>query len=230
MQHFVLHQFTECDIDQALREVGSLALARYNNPFEQKDFLQNKTDIQDKPALSWCLDELLDTTRIASQLLDLPIAYPEWRHYGGLFQYKPGDYLAPHVDAGVHPKYGNHKLATIVLYLTPAILSFWQGDCCTQDDPEVWSEQPVPVRAGEAILFPNHDWAWHSVPVVQSTRVCLTLGYMAYEGFKNNRYQNQRTRAYFARQHGVPNSPEIRELRRLRASEEHHQEVYRLGS
>lgn len=230
--HFILHQFTECDIAQALTEVSQLALDRYDNPFEQKDFLANKADMLEKPALSWALDELRGTTKIASQLLNLPIAYAEWQHYGGLFVYKPGDHLSPHVDAGIHPKTGERKVATIVLYLTDATLSFWAGDLCTDEDPEVWLEQPVPVKAGEAILFANHDWAWHSVPVVKSSspRVCMTLSYMAYPGFAHSRYQNPRTRAYFARRHGQPDSPEITLLRQQRASEEHHQEVYRLDS
>lgn len=228
MQHFVLHQFTDIDLDQAIREVNQLALRRYDNPFEQKDFLQDKTAIQDKPALHYALMELRQTVRTAAQLLDLPIAYTEWQHYGGLFVYRSSDFLQPHVDAGIHPKTGEHKVATIVLYLTPAVLSFWRGDQCTNPNPEVWLEQPVYIKAGEAILFPNHDWAWHSVPVVQTQRVCLTLSYMAYSAFHDPRYQNQRTRAYFARRHGTKDTPEIAELRHKRASEEHHQEVYRI--
>lgn len=230
MQHFVLHQFTDIDLDQAIREVNQLALARYDNPFEQKDFLQDKTAIQDKPALHYALMELRQTTRTAAQLLDLSIAYTDWQHYGGLFVYRSGDFLQPHVDAGIHPKTGERKVATICLYLTDAILSFWQGDQCTKANPEVWLEHSVWLKAGEAILFPNHDWAWHSVPIVQPTtsqRVCLTLSYMAYSAFHDPRYQNQRTRAYFARKHGTQDTPEVAELRRKRASEEHHQEVYR---
>lgn len=228
--HFILHQFTECDIAEALTEVSQLALDRYDNPFEQKDFLANKADMLEKPALSWALDELRGTTKIATQLLNLPIAYPEWRHYGGLFVYKPGDHLSPHVDAGIHPLNKDRKVATICLYLTDAVLSFWQGDPCTESDPEVWLEQPVLVRAGEAILFANHDQAWHSVPVVSGRpRVCLTLSYMASPDFKHSRYQNPRTRAYFARRYGFQDSPEMAVLRQQRASEDQHQEVYRVG-
>lgn len=229
MTYYILHQFTDCDVEQALRETGELALGRYDNPFEQKDFLEHKSDVYQKPALSWALDEVRSTPRTASQLLNLPISHADWQHYGGLFRYNPGDYLAPHVDAGIHPKLGTRKVATIVLYLTDATLSFWQGDPCTADKPEVWLEQQVSVRAGEAILFSNDDTAWHSVPVVTgNARVCLTVSYMAYEGFKHSRYQNPRTRAYFARRHGVADTPGLAELREMRASEDKHQEVYRV--
>lgn len=231
--HFILHNFTECDIDRALQEVSQLSLARYNNPFEQKDFLQHKSGMVEMPALTWALHELFHTTKIASQLLALPISCTDWRHYGGLFVYKLGDFLAPHVDAGLHPGTKERKVATICLYLTDATLSFWQGDSATDKQPQVWLEQPVQVRAGEAILFANHDTAWHSVPQVtpgQQQRVCLTLSYMAHPDFQHSRYQNQRTRAYFAKRYGVPEPPWLTELRDKRASEEEHEQVYRLLS
>lgn len=229
MQHYILHDFTDSDLRQARLEIGKLSLNRYDNPFESKSFLENKADLLEMPALSWMLDELRTTPKTAQRLLNLPISHADWQHYGGLFVYNPGDFLAPHVDAGAHPKTGQRKVATICLYLTDAILSFWSGDSCLETDPEVWLESPVNVRAGEAVLFPNHDQAWHSVPRVQSSsRACMTLSYMAHDGFSHPRYQNPRTRAYFARRHGVPDTPEIAELRRKRASEEDHQEVYRV--
>lgn len=228
--HYILHQFTQgIDVDRALDEVATLSLGRYDNPFEQKSFLENKADLQQQSTLVWCAGALFQTTPIARMLLDLPISYVDWRHYGGLFVYHPGDYLEPHVDAGIHPKDGSRKVATIVLYLTDAKLSFWMGDPCTKDDPEVWLEQPVHIRAGEAVLFANHDQAWHSVPVITGqNRVCLTMSYMAIPDFSHPRYQNQRTRAYFARRHGVQDTPGLAVLRLVRASEEHHQKVYRL--
>lgn len=223
--HFILHQFTEVDLQRALDEANQLSLARYDNPFEQKSFLAHKADMLDKPTLSYCLDELRGTIKIAGQLLNLPLYYVDWQHYGGLFIYKPRDYLAPHVDAGVHPKMGHRKLATIVLYFTDATLSFWQGDSCTQSAPEVWLEQPVQIRAGEAILFANHDEAWHSVPVTSQPRVCMTVSYMAYDGFTHSRYQNPRTRAYFAKRHGLQDGLDW--LREKRASEDGREEAYR---
>lgn len=230
--HFILRQFTETDLQQALSEVSQLSLQRYDNPFEQKSFLANKADMLDKPALCYCLDELRGTTRVASQLLNLPLCCVDWQHYGGLFVYSPGDYLSPHVDAGLHPKLGTRKLATIVLYLTDATLSFWQGDSCLQSQPEVWLEQPVFIHAGEAVLFSNHDQAWHSVPAVsgQQQRVCMTVSYMAYEDFSHSRYQNPRTRAYFAKRYGVSEPLWLTELRTARASEEGREGVYRYDS
>lgn len=227
--YYILHHFTEIDLDRALEEVNQLPLQRYYNPFERKSFLASKADMLDSPSLCYCLDELRGSIKVASQLLNLPLYVVDWQHYGGLFVYRPGDYLAPHVDAGIHPRTGARKLATVVLYLTDATLSFWQGDSCLENTPEVWLEQSVGLRAGDAIVFANHDSDWHSVPVVHSPepRVCMTLSYMAYPGFKHSHYTNPRTRAYFAKRHGVPDTPEIAALRIARASEEEHERVYR---
>lgn len=229
--HFILHGFSEANIEQALLDIGQLALARYANPFEAKSFLEHKSDVIGSAALSYMFSELRssDMVRTVQRLTNLPISRADYRHYGGLFVYHPGDYLEPHVDAGVHPKTGERKVATACLYLTDAVLSMWRGDNCTLDDPEVWLENPIQVRAGECILFTNDDSAWHSVPTVHiRQRVCLTVSYMADPGFTHSRYRNPRTRAYFARHYGKTDTPETALLRRQRASEEGHQGVYRM--
>lgn len=229
--HYILHQFSEADRERALKDIQRLSLPRYDNPFERKSFLEDKTAIAPSPSLLWMKEELCsyDMIRLVRRLTNLPVEKADWRHYGGLFVYRTGDYLEPHVDAGVHPQTQERKVATAILYLTDASLMFWSGDPATQDDPEVWLPTTIPVRAGEAILFTNHDMAWHSVPIIQSEepRVCLTVSYMANPNFSHTRYQNKRTRAYFARRVGQSDTPEMQALRQQRASEEQHQEVYR---
>lgn len=237
--HYILHQFSEADRERALKDIQSLQLSRYDNPFERKSFLEDKDLLTGSPPLLWMVNELraAEMLRLVQRLTNLPVERSDWRHYGGLFVYKPGDYLQPHVDAGIHPSTKERKVATAVLYLTEATLEFWAGDDCTTDDPEVWLPNAVSVRAGECILFTNHDQAWHSVPTIyanqqylESQRVCLTVSYMAHPSFTHSRYQNPRTRAYFAKRVGQQDTPEIAALRQQRASEEHHAEVYRLPS
>lgn len=231
--HYILHQFSDADRERALKDTQSLQLSRYDNPFERKSFLEDKTQILHSAALLWMVDELRDIEmiRLVRRLTNLPIERSDWRHYGGLFVYKQGDHLEPHVDAGIHPQTQERKVATAILYLTDATLQFWSGDACTAEDPEVWLPQTVFIRAGECILFTNHDQAWHSVPTIQQEpRVCLTVSYMAHPTFTHSRYQNPRTRAYFARRVGQQDTPEMAALRQQRASEEQHQEVYRWKS
>lgn len=231
--HWILHQFSQADRDRALLDIQQLSLARYDNPFEHKSFLEHKEDTFLSAALPWMVEELCshDMLRTVCRLTNLPVERADWQHYGGLFVYGPGDYLMPHVDAGIHPHTGERKVATAVLYLTDAILTCWNGDDCKVADPEVWLPQSVWVRAGECILFTNHDWAWHSVPTIQhqDPRVCLTVSYMTSPDFQHSRYQNPRTRAYFARIHGQSDTPELKALRLKRASEEGREEVYRYG-
>lgn len=231
MKPIILHNFSEADIDRALDEVSRLTFSRYDNPFERKSFLEDKGQLLDSQfrALRYMLyQELCEygTRRWFNRLLNIPIEQAEHRHYGGLFVYNPGDYLAPHVDAGIHPITGQRKVATALLYLTPAELSFWRGDVCTDPDPEVWLEEKIVVAPNTCVLFANDDFAWHSVPRVQGTRVVLTVSYMADGSFDHTRYRNTRTRAYFAKRHGVQDG--LDHLRRLRASEEGHASVYRM--
>lgn len=229
----ILHDFVESLVTHhALQEVDQLSLDRYNNPFEQKWFLQDKEQLSALPDLSYVFSQMRSpvTSLWVQRLLDLSIGYCDYRHYGGLFVYDRGDYLEPHVDAGVHPINQGRKVATLLVYLTQATLSFWHGDTCTVDDPEVWLQTTTQIKAGQAVLFANTDTAWHSVPPVQSRRVVLTVSYMAMPDFVSKQYQNPRTRAYFARLHGTRDSEQLAEIRKARASETQHSEVYRLES
>lgn len=237
-QPVTLHNFIDSGMtNQALSELGQLgySMSRYDNPFESKSFLLDKSVIQDTAALSLAFDMLRSSEmcKWVGYLLDLPIMYADFRHYGGLFVYHEGDYLEPHVDAGIHPVNHLRKVATSLLYLTDAYLSMWRGDPCTDPDPEVWLQNTHYYKAGSCVVFANHDTAWHSVPVMiseASQRVVLTVSYMADDTLNNPRYRNPRTRAYFARRHGQPDTPELALLRSKRASEEKHEEVYRLES
>lgn len=209
---------------------------RYDNPFERKWVMR-------RPFPSVILhvtDRLIrpDTCWWVQRLLDVPIEYGDVQHYGGVFVYgitgsvdnASGDYLKPHCDAGVHPYNGQHKVATACLYLTPAVLYFYKGDPVWFDKPLVHRiDQVLHIPANSLVLFTNHDTAWHEVPLstTNQPRAVITVSYMAPSDFKDPRFMNTRTRAYFARHMSVLDSPELAELRELRASEEHHQEVYR---
>lgn len=227
MQPIVLHDFlSKVTVDRCLEEVDTLKLERYDNPFECKSFLADKDQLDSCPALRYAFIELRHATLWVERLLDLRLSHADARHFGGLFVYNQGDYLAPHVDAGLHPKTGERKVATAVLYLTSASLSFWSGDSCMQPDPEVWLEEARLYSAGQTILFRNTDTAWHGVPINFVPRVALTVSYMAEPDWSHPGFQNQRTRAYFGRRHGVQDG--LDRLRQQRASEEEHEKVYRI--
>lgn len=164
-------------------------------------------------------------------MLDVPISHGDAYQYGGVFIYEPGGYLHTHLDAGRHPVTGRRKVATACLYLTPASLGFWRGDPGFLEEPLYdFMDDLVHVEASTLVLFSNHDEAYHGVPlVVGEPRVCITVSYMAPDGFEHPRFQNNRTRAYFARNKWEEDTSEIAELRKKRASEEHHEQVYRVG-
>lgn len=201
----------------------------YNNPFEKK-WVMNKREVL-QSVIYTAMRQLIDvrTCWWVQRLLDVPIEYGDVQHYGGVFVYDQGDYLKPHCDAGKHPSHGQHKVATACLYLTPATLYFYKGDVVWLDKPLIHHiDQVLHIPANSLVLFTNHDSAWHEVPPVTDTRVVITVSYMAPPDFKDPRFLNQRTRAYFARHMNIPDSSELALLRDKRASEEHHQEVYRV--
>lgn len=202
---------------------------RYNNPFEKKWTMHrpfpgrilNVTDRLIRPDTCWWV----------SRLLDVPIDYGDVRHYGGVFVYQHNDYLKPHCDAGIHPYNSQRKVATACLYLTPATLYFYKGDVVWLDNPLIHHiDQILHIPANSLVLFKNHDTAWHEVPLITNNqpRACITVSYMAPPDFKSPFFMNQRTRAYFARHMSIPDSKELAELRDKRASEEHHESVYRM--
>lgn len=225
------------NVQWALREAEALQLTsafnRYNNLFESKCFLEDKSVLPYAPYLNDAVRELAssDTCKWVSRLLDIPIFTADVRHYGGLFIYNHGDYLAAHVDAGMHPNKSLRKVATACLYLTPAILEFYRGDNCTDPDPYVWSKYNVQyVKPDQCVFFSNTNDAWHGVPKVTEThqgRVVLTVSYLAPPEFEHREYTNSRTRAYFARTAWDRETLQRAALRQARASETEHQKVYR---
>lgn len=209
---------------------------RYYNPFEKKWCLNKQA--YEKHSVS---HDLLDTMRFTmiasdtcwwvSRLLEVPIDHGDVSHYGGVFIYEQGDYLKPHCDAGIHPTKGQRKVATACLYLTPATLYFYKGDTVWMDKPVIRHLDHVfTVEANSLVLFTNHDTAWHEVPLNTGSqqRVVITVSYLAPLGWEHPKFMNKRTRAYFARHMSLPDSPELAELRERRASEQHHEEVYRV--
>lgn len=207
-----------------LEEVDHLKLDRYNNPFEQKWFLADKAElIKDGSYLRTAFVDLfsMDACKWVSRILNLPIYQADFMHYGGVFVYEQGDYLSPHVDAGLHPHTPHlRKVATALLYLTPATLQTWRGDLCTQTDPTIWLPTDHQIKANTAIVFANTDDAWHGVPTVVhlgEKRIVLTVSYMALPEFQSMRFRNTRNYAYFAKRVGEGN--ELDELRKLRSTD-----------
>ena len=207
---------------------------RYNNPFERK-WTMRKTGLDsDLYYHDLIYDRFMTTTACwwISNLLNVPIERAEWRQYGGVFVYQPGDYLQAHVDAGIHPVLKQVKVATLVIYLTPAQLEFWHGDPAHYSKPVVYHSTGVyTLEAGDAVLFTNDQFSWHSVPIIEGEpRVCITCSYLAPEGFTRHDFSNNRTRAYFAHHEDEPYDSIIENLRELRASEEGHKSVYKTNT
>lgn len=228
MDRVILNNYLD-DPKSVMDEIRSLPPAAWNeykNPFERKMTLNKVKKYKSQVMMNMAR---ADTCWWVSRLLDVPIEYGDISHYGGVFIYNKDSYLKPHCDAGRHPVTKQHKVATACLYLTPAILYFYKGDPVWFDKPLIHHiDQIVHAPANSLVLFQNHDTAWHEVPTTSQQRIVITVSYLAPPNYEDPRFMNRRTRAYFARHMSVSDSPELAELRIKRASEEHHQEVYRV--
>lgn len=220
---------------RTLLDIPRLPMARYDNPFERKSFLEDKGQLE--PDIARAINELCtqEAVKWVSRILDVPLDHADWPHYGGVFMYSKGDYLKPHVDAGIHPTKSLRKVATALLYLTPAEIQWYLGTDCTDSNPLILDEGLIDyVESNTLVLFTNTNWAWHGVPEVKDTtskRIVLTVSYLAPASFENLVFTNPRTRAYFARcSWEGEDTPELAALRELRASEEQHAQVYRVGN
>lgn len=236
MKHITIPKFLEPEeISLCLTEIMTMQrdglFQRYNNPFEQKWFLADKANLPPYVADAFAKLRNGATQWWISHLLDVPITTVDFLHYGGLFVYNNDDYLRAHVDAGIHPKHASlRKVVTALVYLTPAELEFYTGDTCLKEDPLVWSRSYHLHKPGDLVVFTNTDTAWHGVPLVKGhERVVLTVSYLAAD-FDDSKYKNPRTRAFFCKTLWDRDTPEIRELRHLRASETGREKVYQMGT
>lgn len=220
--------FDSTTFRQLHEEIDSLEYQRYDNPFERKWFLASKTRLLPSTERTFNSLGSKDTIRWISRLTGVPCYMAEFKQYGNIFIYENGDYLKAHVDAGIHPDLKLRKVATLLVYLTDAELEFYTGDTAEKEDPLVWSRSLHLFKPNEAILFTNTNTAWHGVPTVRGDRrIVLTISYLAPPDWTNVRFTNPRTRAYFAKTLWDHDTPEIEKLRKMRASEEEHESVYR---
>lgn len=228
----ILNNFLDSTLlRRTLLDIPRMPFSRYDNPFERKSFLEDKGQLE--PDIARAIQELTSAEAVkwVSRILDIELDHADWPHYGGVFVYDKGDYLKPHVDAGIHPTKGLRKVVTALLYLTHTELVMYAGTSCNVEGPEVIQyERYIKVEPNTLVLFTNTNYAWHGVPIVDSDkRIVITVSYLAPASFKNISFLNPRTRAYFARcKWEGEDTPELAALREQRASEEQHASVYRM--
>lgn len=219
----------------ALLAMPAEAFDRYDNPFEQKWTLRDKTDLPYSLATLAAYLEA-DLRLRAQDYYGVPLLRDDTRHYLGFFKYDPGDYLDVHVDAGLHPLNGLRKRVTTCLYLGEGMGDFelWEGDDCTDDAPRLTQlVGGIAPRHGQIIIFENNDHAWHGAGVNNSSepRLLITASYMMthWDTAKenDNNFRNARSRAYFVPRPHEEWSPERCALRDKRADPERYAEAYR---
>lgn len=213
---------------------------RYDNPFEQKYTLR------DKSRYPFLLQKLIDyfiCDEFIGELSNLTghkLLKDESKLYYGVHIYEPGDKLDIHVDAGVHPITGLKKQLTLGLYLSydwqPSYgceLEIWDGDAIDGSNYDTVKLNTCVTKIAplfnRLILFDCDDKSWHGNPEPMcgpdtSKRIFVTVSYMSEN---KESYNNHKDKAYFiARPNDAPNIEKDR-LRLLRADAKSCNDIYR---
>lgn len=224
-------------------EILSLPLSefdRYDNPFEQKYTLRDKSRYP--PTLQrlidyFVCDEFIDKL---SQVTGHQLLRDDSKNFYGVHVYEPGDKLDIHVDAGLHPDSKLKKQVTLGIYLSYQ----WSDDCGCE--LEVWRGDSldgnnynsaklyecvtrIVPRFNRLILFNCDDNSWHGNPnrmtgPETSRRIFVTVSYLSND---KDMYKNHKEKAYFIARPGDPIDEEKDRLRQLRANPETCNQVYR---
>lgn len=239
-----------------IEHMGIGAFDRYDNPFEAKLILRDKSPrtVGHMSLNAWTeiMEELEsnDWVERVSVLFGVELVADRWRHYAGVFRYLPGDHLGVHVDAGIHPASGLRKHVTLVLYFGRGAgdLELWRGSSC-DDRNRVWigfeAREPEPLSVasepilheiidtispglGTIVMFENNDYAWHGTAHNDSDadRLVLTVSYLS---GAVDAFANRRQRAFFVPRPTEEWDAETYRLRDLRADPVRFAEAYRGG-
>lgn len=235
------------DIQKEILDLPLNEFDRYQNPFEMKYTLRDKTNFPQETSKLFTHLQSEEFLSCLKGYTGLDLKLDISRHYWGVHLFYPGDKLDIHLDAGFHPKNKNLKLITFGLYLSKDYnesfdgqLELWSGDKANTTEVAFIDNKVVsiPCFGNKAVIFANTDNAWHGAPTnykgtEETKRIFLTISYLFDASVQENKNVlleiekkhnvglfNPRSRAYFPAVRNVVDSPEMNELRLRRASEE----------
>lgn len=228
-----LHQLDPNPPWGAIKALSDAAFDELNNPFEQKLILRNKQSVDLPPDIEYLFSWMEDQQSFLSERFSIDLIPDVTRHYAGIFRYRPGDSLAVHVDAGIHPENGLRKHVTLVVYLGDCYsgaFELWSGESAAEEDPRLFIGSVVPLYPyhGRMLAFVNDDHAWHGArPNLSYTeRIVATVSFLSTEV---DAFANKRERAFFVPRPDETWDAETYRLRDLRATNSGVKNVYRVG-
>lgn len=213
---------------------------RYDNPFEQKFTLRDKSKYP--PTLKILMDYLISPPFIQSlsTLTGHKLIVDTDKNFYGVHVYEPNDKLDIHVDAGVYWKNGLKKQVTLGIYFSynwspdnGCELEIWDGDSLDGNNYETAKLKScitkIVPQFNRMILFNCYDNSWHGNPEPMkgspsSRRIFVTLSYLS-----NDHGLNQKAKALFIARPTDPYDPVKDLLRMKRADPEGCKEIYRMG-
>ena len=213
---------------------------RYDNPFEGKYTLRNKSNIPENCQKLFNQLTSEDFLEQLSELFGEKLINDPTKNWWGIHKYNDGDYLDIHSDAGIHPVTKKKKHVTLGIYLSKdwkeengGHLEFWDGESVVNNDAKIFKciNKTLP-SFNKLIIFSNTNNAWHGNPIPVNSkngerRIFLTLSYLSENHSEN--YTNIRQKAFFIKRPNDPDDPEKDKLRLLRADPVKYKEIYRIN-
>lgn len=225
------------NLQNEILDIPSDAFDRYNNPFEQKYTLRDKSNYPK------CLTELFSYLqsdifiKYLSNFVGHQLILDTTKNFHGVHIYEKGDKLDIHVDAGIHPIQKLKKRVTLGIYLSKnwqegygCDLEIWEGENASKENPLLKQcVHKVAPLFNRLILFTNDDYSWHGNPEPatcpnDAKRIFVTISYLS----EVTRLDcNKKQKAYFIKRPGDPEDPQKDKLRILRCDPVRFAEVYR---
>ena len=233
----VIDNFFKADVIEAIEnefpDFDSGAWHEYNNPLEIKKTCNNWNNFE---PYTYTIFSILNDNKTANFFqsvlnLDFELYADPGLNGGGQHIHKAGGKLNTHLDYSLHPKLTLERRINLIIYVNRNWVTNWKGALGFWDNKS--SEKPgklvksIDCLYNRAVIFDTSQNSWHGLPdpvecPVHEARKSLAIYYLS----RPSSTVIDRSRALFAPTESQINSPEIRELIKLRSGVETSKTVY----
>jgi Rps23 Pro-64 3,4-dihydroxylase Tpa1-like proline 4-hydroxylase len=213
---------------------------RYNNPFEQKFTLRDKSSFPENCKKLFDILTSQEVLDVLSNIVGEKLYNDTSKNWWGVHMYENRDYLDIHSDAGNHPITKQNKHLTLGIYLSykwleenRGHLELWDGESVLNNEAKLYEcFNRILPSFNRMIMFTNTTNAWHGnpEPVVihnEEKRIFVTLSYVSdkHDGVM----ENNREKAFFISRPGDPLNLEKDNLRLLRCDANKCSKIYNIN-
>ena len=235
----ILDEYFATQIQEEILNISEENWDRYENPFESKYTLRDKSDLPPHCKQLFSLLTSQDMLDNLTHIMKIPIYNDPTKNWWGIHKYDNGDKLDIHVDAGIHPTTKQKKQLTLGIYLSSkewnddngGHLEIWEGENTANNNAKLirCCEKILP-KFNRMVLFDCNDFSWHGNPYPikcekGEKRVFVTISYVS----DSTESLNKRQKAFFVKHPDEPEDEEKDKIRMMRCDPEKYKEVYNIN-